>query len=483
MAKVAVIFGRNGLQDIQVNDEYLDLDAIREKPIDEWFEESDGRDGWEGLLNEIYDKIGDHQANLTWEIWGSEDLRKQVETCLKKHNAFTPSQAEESIEDRQESLWKEAEKYDHRGQYELAFKSYKNLADNYHLAEAQCKVGEYYYNNDTGTNGSKEDAFLYYEKAAEQGNTEAEFWTGRCYYFGEGVEKNVKESIKWYQKAAAKNHPRAQNGLACCYYEGEGVEEDLQKAAELWRKSAEQGYEVAQFNLANCYYNGEGVEQNIQKAIELWSKSAEQGCAGAQFALAACYSNGEGVEKNLQKAIELWSKSAEQGHAGAQNNLANRYYKGEGVEQNLQKAIELWTKSAEQGNKKAQNRLEKLKEQEENSNEDIDDPSKLMELGEKYEEEENYEKALEMYQNAAKRGVLDAKRKIGEFYIEGKGIKQDKKYAVQLLEELSKNGDSVASKILANFYLGVYGGTTNHRLYKKYNSLSMKQFRKMVGKI
>lgn len=45
MVKVTIMFGRNGLQDIQVNDDYLDIDAIREKAVEEWFEESDGRDG------------------------------------------------------------------------------------------------------------------------------------------------------------------------------------------------------------------------------------------------------------------------------------------------------------------------------------------------------------------------------------------------------------------------------------------------------
>ena len=56
-----------------------------------------------------------------------------------------------------------------------AFKLYKNLADNYNMPEAQCKVAEYYYKRyiDIDEKESKEKAFLYYEKAAGQENTEA----------------------------------------------------------------------------------------------------------------------------------------------------------------------------------------------------------------------------------------------------------------------------------------------------------------------
>lgn len=189
MVKVTITFGRNGLQDIQVNDDYLDIEAIKGKPMEAWFEESDGRDGWEGLLNEVYNKIGDRNVEVVWDVWGSEELKRQFNNCLREYNVPTTEVNDIPTEDTKGKLLADAEKYDHRGQYIEAFKLYKNLADNYNLAETQYKVAEYYYNNYTGTDGSKEKAFLYYEKAAEQGYIEAEYWTGRCLDLGEGVKK------------------------------------------------------------------------------------------------------------------------------------------------------------------------------------------------------------------------------------------------------------------------------------------------------
>lgn len=125
MVKVTIMFGRNGLQDIQVNDDYLDIDAIREKAVEEWFEESDGRDGWEGLLSEVYNKVGDRNAEIVWDIWGPEDFKQQFNNCLAMYNVPTTKVKDVPTEDTKEKLWADAEKYDHRGQYVEAFKLYK----------------------------------------------------------------------------------------------------------------------------------------------------------------------------------------------------------------------------------------------------------------------------------------------------------------------------------------------------------------------
>ena len=247
MVKVTIILGINGLQNIQVNNDLLDIDAIREKQLEEWFEESDGRDGWEGLLSEVYNKVGDRNAEIVWDIWGPENFKQQFNNCLAIHNVPTTKAKDVPIEDTKEKLWADAEKYDHRGQYVEAFKLYKNLADNYNFADAQCKVGEYYFNNYTATDVNKEKAFLYYEKAAEQGNVVAQDNLGNCYYNGEGVEKNDSEAMRWYQKAAEQGNKYSQYSLGLLYYnEGNGKENELKQAVYWFCKAAEQGHIMAQ---------------------------------------------------------------------------------------------------------------------------------------------------------------------------------------------------------------------------------------------
>ena len=60
--------------------------------------------------------------------------------------------------------------------------------------------------------GVKQDygqAFLWYQRAAEQGDAEAQICLGRLYEKGYGVKKNINEAIKWYSKAEAQGNERA----------------------------------------------------------------------------------------------------------------------------------------------------------------------------------------------------------------------------------------------------------------------------------
>ena len=56
--RIQIFYGRDSKLDyILVNDDELDCSAIKEKPIEVWFEPSNGRDGWEGLIQEVKNMI------------------------------------------------------------------------------------------------------------------------------------------------------------------------------------------------------------------------------------------------------------------------------------------------------------------------------------------------------------------------------------------------------------------------------------------
>ena len=44
-------------------------------------------------------------------------------------------------------------------------------------------------------------ALEYYSMAAEQGEPNAIFFVGDCYYLGQGVEKDLDKAAEWYRKA------------------------------------------------------------------------------------------------------------------------------------------------------------------------------------------------------------------------------------------------------------------------------------------
>ena len=102
-------------------------------------------------------------------------------------------------------------------------------------------------------------------KAAEQGDAEAQFNLGVCYYTGKGMERDESEAVKWFRKAAEQGYANAQYNLGSCYRTGIGTEPDQREAVKWYRKAAEQGNAVAQCSLGTGYFSGTG--RNSQPAI------------------------------------------------------------------------------------------------------------------------------------------------------------------------------------------------------------------------
>lgn len=117
-------------------------------------------------------------------------------------------------------------------------------------------------------------AIVWFQKAAQQGDTEAQFYLGHLYRKGLGVTKNLQESFKWLQKAAEEGHIRAQYNLGLMYASGYGVTRNDQEALKWYRVAAQQGNPEAQYFLGRMYEKGQGVTQNNQEAAKWYRVAA-----------------------------------------------------------------------------------------------------------------------------------------------------------------------------------------------------------------
>ncbi|MBQ4406755.1 MAG: sel1 repeat family protein [Bacteroidales bacterium] len=220
--------------------------------------------------------------------------------------------------------------------YNEALKWYRKGKDK---GDESCEFGEKYILAVQGKDGKKlfemgngwlssndpdrrEKAFHCFKMAAEFGNSEAQFMTGRCYDEGFGVPKDSKQAASWFKKAATQGHSGAQNKLGICYCEGVGVEKNESECVKWIKKAAENGNAHGQYNLAVWYYNGEHVEKNYNESLKWAQKSAEQGNNLAQYLTGIFYEYAFGVPKDLAKAKEWYQKSAEQGCEEAKKGLA-----------------------------------------------------------------------------------------------------------------------------------------------------------------
>ena len=85
----------------------------------------------------------------------------------------------------------------------------------------------------------------WYRLSAQQGDAEAQWFLGDCYFFGDGVEKNKREAVNWYFLSAEKGNAEAQRRLGACYYFGHGIPINRQEAIRWYRLAAKQGNTVA----------------------------------------------------------------------------------------------------------------------------------------------------------------------------------------------------------------------------------------------
>ena len=215
---------------------------------------------------------------------------------------------------------------------------------------AQFELGLNYYKG-KGLNQNYAKAIQWFTKLADGGNADAQYYLWNC-YSAEGTQRDTVKAIYWLTKVAERGDTCAQRKLGVFYAKGQYATQDSSKAIYWFTKAAEQGNVAAQNTLGNSYYYGKGVEQDYSKAVSYYTKAAESGNVEAQLELFYCYMEGEGVQLDSLQIVNWLTKSAEAGNSEAQRILGNI-----NIYENAQKAEYWLTKAAEQGNALAQKRL------------------------------------------------------------------------------------------------------------------------------
>ena len=85
--------------------------------------------------------------------------------------------------------------------------------------------------------------------------------------------------------AESSDHAYAQYFLGRMYERGEGVEQDVKTAAKWYRKAAEKGVGDAQYRLGSLYERGEGVPKDMEYAYGWYATAARLGNAKGEASL------------------------------------------------------------------------------------------------------------------------------------------------------------------------------------------------------
>lgn len=283
---------------------------------------------------------------------------------------------------------------------------------------------------------------------------------GRDLFAEAGIDPlvDLDKAANWYEKAANQGNAEAQYRLAKLMEPGmfsdlipRKRQPDQAIAAEWMAKAAKQNYTDALLRLGDYYEQGAGVRQDRWVAFQNFMRAAELGNAGAQFAVGLKYYKGApqdpkgkcaqkylsdqavfGSAKNGDKpssegewcadkpdmslAAMWWEKSAAQNHFESQFNLAGLYRSGEGVAKDSSRAHALYGAVAKLADKKegftpmaafdAQAIL-----------------GVMCSSGEGVPKDDA--KAVDWYQRAASSGQASAQQNLGVAYLRAEGVVTD----------------------------------------------------------
>lgn len=221
-------------------------------------------------------------------------------------------------------------------------------------------------------------AFLY-DKAAEMGNCDAQYYFA-CMCRKQNTVEGNKLARQWFEKSALQGNAQAmfEYGLILKNEADSLVKNDIEKEnvsdyekehKVVWfvsnqikpyfsqykdsfnylLQAAKANIVEAEYIVSQMYKNGIGINADESLALKWCKQAAEHGNFDAQLRMAEMYDQGEIFEPNLEQAVEWYSSASENGSEQATYCLAMMYCDGRGVEKNDTKAFELFKKASDLG--------------------------------------------------------------------------------------------------------------------------------------
>ncbi|MBD3610214.1 MAG: sel1 repeat family protein [Gammaproteobacteria bacterium] len=144
------------------------------------------------------------------------------------------------------------------------------------------------------------------EIKANAGDPEAQILLSQLYSEGKGVGKSERKANYWLDKAARQGNRQAQVKLADRMYYKVGIPRPYYAHALKWYTlAAEQGDPYAMAMTGKMYYKGIGTKRDYKVAFTWLFEAAKLGDPESQHLVGVMYRFGHGMEKNYLNAY-IW---------------------------------------------------------------------------------------------------------------------------------------------------------------------------------
>lgn len=347
----------------------------------------------------------------------------------------------------------------------------KNLLRKVLLTAAFCGVVPL-----SGSNKAVENVSDQLLQKARAGDAQAQLAAGFAFF----KQGNPVRAAYWFHAAAAQNLPEAEYNLGRCYLDGYGVKKNLHQAMEYLKKAAAGGIQPARLLLARLLLSGiaadpdhkpplPAIPPDEKNGLKLLTELAAAGSGQAHLMHAghlikkADPAHHDRIVELLQKAIklnnidaysmlgdyllscpedkrdekaarQLFEKASGQS-AAAMAKLAYMTENGYGAPPDLDRAFELYKSSLEKRfNVLAAVRLAGYYMTGRGAA-PLDIPQ-----------------AVKLYEQAAAKGNLEAICRLGECYLNGLGVEQDKTQAFEFFFQAAQGDLAMAQFALAECF-------------------------------
>lgn len=303
------------------------------------------------------------------------------------------------------------------------------------------KIGFIYLNDETLQDVPK--AIEWYEKGLSLGDYSLNFDLAYVYLNDRFVPHDYEKGLAYLADGVKHNDPESLYMQARIYEEGwYGIEPDERKYIHYLKRAANLCQDDALLDLGYYYYKKgryddaldcfaecelevvglywaiaticEEQKKDYKNALRYYQAAAEMDFPDAIERMAEAYLGDElGLERDEKTALKLFKRAAKLGNAAAQYNLGMAYACGYyGVTADRETALH-WLKKSVNG----------------------ENPSACLQVGLYYyytvKTEAAYKKAFELFTDAYNLGEEEAIINIGLCYLQGNGVKEDKKEAVK----------------------------------------------------
>lgn len=128
--------------------------------------------------------------------------------------------------------------------------------------------------------------FIFQQKLAIKGNSQAQYRLGFMYETGQGVKVNWLKAKKWYTASAKQGNLSASYRLAYLRAKLKGYDKARDKKwVDKVKKAALDGKMEEMFLLAQLYHEGIGVKKDLNKSLKLMYRLSSDGVMAADSAM------------------------------------------------------------------------------------------------------------------------------------------------------------------------------------------------------